>query len=780
MVTMVEDFIQKWDLNEDAKDALFSLPDDVQDAVMADFDPRKGTRNTSDLFCGFVKSRMHPPPRGKVIRPSKASSKREEENHFSSSGTKEEREALEYAEGDLGNLIQESHGLIEKYDLSAENQGLLAACPMDVQEKICLDFKPKDKTKDVNSLFKSFCVSRLETRIEILPVHLQEILSTDPALQDFFVKHELGPEPQRRMLSLPDYVRESIMQDFSPRDLTKDRTALFLSFLRSREATVARKGEGAGLGANPSSPPPVRTSTTEPPRRRSVIEVSDDQIIEFAEKWNIGDEARNFLRDLPQEVLPVVIEDFAPREGARDIDNLLQAFAKSCMRSRNIAYHEDEHLSRPVRTPLARHPEPQGRRSRTNGGVANVQIRDFADKWCLSDESQNFLLELPREVLHAVMEDFAPREGARDIDNLLQAFAKSYMRVRNANPSSSRPVRISADPGPAQHHAPANEEVLDDQIFDFANKWNISEESQMFLRDLPREVLVSVIEDFSPREGARDIDNMLQAFAKSRYNGPKGPRGTHRGRSEKSPRGRRERSRSARRSSRTRTSIRRTIVTSARRSEGSMRGAAPVSSSQAPAPRRGGQSGGSGSMTTKDFIRLHRLDPGSIEMLNALRNHERVLEKIIQEFNPRDPSADANSTFASFWKSRTVTGIADSFGLDREASRLYQELDTETQVRVCAEFSPRDEVKDMNSLFTKFVRSRMDKSRDRDRGSRGRKRQRDEISSFIAEWKLSEDSEEALRNLSRENQAVVMNKFAPRSDTRHPDNLFKKFVASFA
>jgi len=572
MMMDTTEFARKWDLNDEAQDALLSLDEDTRRNVMADFDPREGTRSFSDLFCGFVKSRKHPKP------------------ERSSGGIR--FAAMDIQPGDLDNLIADSHDLVLKFSLNPENQGLLAACPFEAQEKICVDFNPKDTNKDVNQLFRSFVTSRLQAlrpeEREIDPGHKEESLRIDdPALEDFFEKHGIGHDAQRRMLKLPRHAQEAIMHDFEPRDATKDRHALFVSFLKSREVTAFSRGAGAGLGVS------VRPSST-------------------------GDRIE----------------------------------------------------------------------------------REFRRKDPIDEET---------------------------------------------------------------HH----------RIVDFAVKWNLSNESQNFLLDIPHNILMSVLEDFSPREDARDIDSMLQAFVKSRLNGPNGPGGSNRARvydrREDGP-------------SRGVSFGRSVHVTSKGRRDG--RDSSPPPPAQR---RRRGQPTGC-IMTMSEFIRVHRLDRRCAEMLQALHKHELVLEKVINEFNPRDKDADVNKLFFSFWKSRALTGVADSFGLNREATKMFEELHTDMQIRVIGEFQPREPVKDMNSLFTSFIASRMDGTRDRKRsrsrsrdGDRGRKRSRgDEVSSFIAQWKLSGEMEDELRRLPREEQYKVMDKFRPKEDTRDCNNLFRKFVASFA
>jgi len=172
--------------------------------------------------------------------------------------------------------------------------------------------------------------------------------------------NELDPELQN-----------SVIQDFVPRENTRDPSSLLISFCRSRTASAAKQGLIPG---NPLANNEPRVDAEE-----------------FITKWGLNADSQNVLLTLPTNIYNAVITSFAPKGEARDIDNMFQAFAKSRVKSMN---------------------------SGGPGAVVGAQfktrqdIAEFTQKWGLSSESYAVLMQLPMAVLEGVITGFKPKGEA--------------------------------------------------------------------------------------------------------------------------------------------------------------------------------------------------------------------------------------------------------------------------------------------------------------------------------------------------------------------------------
>jgi len=466
---------------------------------------------------------------------------------------------------------------------------------------------------------------------------------------------------------------------------------------------------------------------------------------EFIQRWGLNAQAITQLNELDPELQAAVIQEFVPREGTRDASNLFMSFCRSRIASAAKA---------------------AGGVSGTPTTGAGAETRrfeadEFIMKWNLNAESQNILFGLPQNIFSAVIESFQPKGEARDIDNMFQAFTRS--RVKSANRGGQTGgLRSRQD------------------VTDFIQKWGLNSESYAVLMQLPMNVLDGILTSFKPKGEARDINNMFQAFARSRLNNAMIAAQQGLPIPSAAP------------------------MAGAYTGFSSIIGQPQMMMPQLPRGRGGMQPAGMVNFNApakiQDFVRRRNLGEVPHMLLEALaKHHPAVADQIMMEFNPTDRSRDANETFVSFWTPRAIKALSDVYGLKPESCLYFKTLDTSLQAAIVSEFCPRDtsKVNDMNGLFGSFMKSRVRTAQQQgqlgvaasqvDMGQLGmtmgmpelsRKRPLDSVSAFITQWNLSPSCEDMMNILTPAQQAEIIERFAPKHNTRDVEGLFKKFAAS--
>merc|ERR1712232_550217 len=156
-------------------------------------------------------------------------------------------------------------------------------------------------------------------------------------------------------------------------------------------------------------------------------------------------------------------------------------------------------------------------------------------------------------------------------------------------------------------------------------------------------------------------------------------------------------------------------------------------------------------------------------------------------FAPRDTSRDVNPLFLSFMKrfgnssdrhqgdgyskANPLDVFAQKWGLGEDALRKLAELPIDLQDQAMSEFAPHEGVRDVNSKFVAFVKSKF-QNRQQHRGADTR------LDDFAQQWGLNEASMHQLTELPRDVQDEVMSTFAPHEDVRDVNSKFMSFVKS--
>jgi len=369
-----------------------------------------------------------------------------------------------------------------------------------------------------------------------------EATSSDPT-SDFIQKWGLDGAAHDWLLSLSDGIRNTIMAEFAPRCLPHDVPRMLYAFGRS----IATSRGGVSLQHPPQNSSSLSTTPSEGlaheassayPFREAWQGGADgsNAINDFAQHWSLDDSAISWLHSLEVGVRTTVMAEFAPRCNTRDIPKMLYAFGRSV---------------------AMRH---------TAEGQMPADVKNFAQTWELDSAATGWLLSLAPEVQSVVIQEFAPKEGTGNIIAKLRAFARS-IETRYAEtgvdavaPSApamqteafaqhwqleenSRALLYSLPPDVqatvVEQFDPKGESVnvngkfiafarsvlgrrqyahpqgyVANAVDDFAQCWGLDEDTREYLRSLPPDVRVTVIEQFDPAAGTQDINAKLRGFAR--------------------------------------------------------------------------------------------------------------------------------------------------------------------------------------------------------------------------------------------------------------------------
>jgi len=188
----------------------------------------------------------------------------------------------------------------------------------------------------------------------------------------------------------------------------------------------------------------------------------------FAQKWNLDNAAVAWLVALPPMVFGILAQDFDPKEDTHNVIGKMKGFARSIQ----------------ARLPAG-------------GGVASPQevqrfdglatrLAEFGQHWGADGSALALIQAMPPDVQATVMEQFDPRGEVTNLNGKLCSFARSIAAGRQGQ----------------------------DVVQAFATHWGLDEASRQWLRSLPEDVRRTVLQEFDPDTGTKDVANKLRVFAK--------------------------------------------------------------------------------------------------------------------------------------------------------------------------------------------------------------------------------------------------------------------------
>lgn len=409
-----------------------------------------------------------------------------------------------------------------KWQLDPEAENFLRSMEPGALEVVLSDFAPHEGTQDVAGKLYSFAkgISR-QPRQE--------------GVEAFIQKWNLDLSTAKWVRELPQEVKDPLVRDFQPKEDTQNITGKLKGFARS---ILSRHQHATGTSAALVGGHGGLTSSN-----------GDERLQEFVTRWGV-EESLGFLQGLPGLVLAKVLEQFDPKGDTMNINGRLCSFARSVadrmqgsgslpattvQQPQMGLVSPQMGLMQPIMQPMMQTmgmpmmqpmmgtvgtvgmdplnaffmtQMPQGQVPMGMGMAPTMQgaftqqldpVSSFCSRWGLSDQSRQFLLQLPQDVLNIVLAEFSPAAHTANLDGKLQTFAKSVLdRFQVANPTTGTTV-IGTSSNP--------------QIAEFVRKWSMDEEAAAFLETLPEGPLQTVLGEFHPRAGTRNMTGKLRAFA---------------------------------------------------------------------------------------------------------------------------------------------------------------------------------------------------------------------------------------------------------------------------
>lgn len=263
-----------------------------------------------------------------------------------------------------------------------------------------------------------------------------------------------------------------------------------------------------------------------------------DAVTEFASRFGLDSQATEYLSSLPEDIRSTIISEFAPRHGTLDITGKLYAFARS-IETRQTAVgqmtpefemfaqkwgldgaavawlsglppdvasilmeqfdpKEDTHNVIAKMKGFARSIQARLPGQRADGVVMDPEvleglpdrIKEFAAHWGIEESAVGLIQSLPPDVQVTVIDQFDPKGDVLNVTGKLCAFARSI--------AAGRSSLIGAD----------------DAVETFSAQWGLDDGAKHFLRMLPEDVLATVLQQFDPAAGTKDIVGKLKMFAR--------------------------------------------------------------------------------------------------------------------------------------------------------------------------------------------------------------------------------------------------------------------------
>eukprot|EP00397_Hematodinium_sp_SG-2012_P049384 GEMP01056932.1.p1 GENE.GEMP01056932.1~~GEMP01056932.1.p1 ORF type:complete len:436 (-),score=86.72 GEMP01056932.1:141-1448(-) len=432
----MEEFFQRWNLNEASQEAFNTLDMGMQNEIMELFAPRDTSRDANGLFMSFVRSR--------------------------SSGALPPNAA--------GNEMFEKQAHHEDFfntwNLHAKSQQALLSLPPSTQADVMLKFQPRDTSRDVNPLFLSFVrgstgfgpnqqpqvpvrspgfVQPIAATHEAKHNSVEDLVPATPeSVQSFCMTWNLNEEAVEFLEPLMPKTQTDIMDNFHPRDTSRDVNRIFLSFARSRAcmtAPVKQIQRNVAGGIRPTQGGGGVVSRGDLQRKwnlnhASLAEfdrlhpVAQQRIIAefnprdtsrdanscfvsfcksraafiFAEKWNLNPESIQMFNELSAEKQQEVLRTFSPRDTSRDVNNVFKSYVTSRLNPAPAAGIAGNTLSR--KRPLDK-------------------LTVFVEEWKLKPHNVELIDSLSPEHQAEVMMKFRPRDASRDCNSIFAKFVMS-------------------------------------------------------------------------------------------------------------------------------------------------------------------------------------------------------------------------------------------------------------------------------------------------------------------------------------------------------------------
>lgn len=253
-------FTRQWNLNDASTKLLQSLPIEVINDVMLNFRPRDVSRDVNPVFGSFVKSRLYP----------SAYLKDGSRHTYIDSSYGSPHGPMPWQWDYSWNNSYAIDSFVRQWHLNESAVHLLNTLSPEVFNDVVTYFNPKDTTRDVNAIFQAFARSRANASYQPsetlsyfhgIPTPVpsmfygEEHRPTQPPTIHGHAKYNdfdvfssywgLNNNATKLLKSLPYDQQFEVMQNFCPKDVSRDVNPVFIAFAKSR---VAQRGIRKGGG----------------------------------------------------------------------------------------------------------------------------------------------------------------------------------------------------------------------------------------------------------------------------------------------------------------------------------------------------------------------------------------------------------------------------------------------------------------------------------------------------------------------------------------------------
>jgi hypothetical protein len=304
------EFIAKWKLQDEAQQILWSVPLQVQSKIVMEFKPRDVERDVNAIFIKFAKG---------VAGASQGSD-----------------DTLEF---------------IKRWGLGPDASQMLQKLNPQMRGRVMREFSPRDTSSDVNNIFMKFAqgVANHVPRVgqgygkgygkgKYVPPpqqHMQQFGPITPSyhggqqggLGQFFAGWGLQQESQQFMHSLPPMTQQKIMQEFAPRDTSRDMNAIFMKFATGVAQKMGAFGASGGGGDGGFFQQAPMT-----PMATHIPHVPSQDSQGFLNHWRLGAESQQLFFGLLPAQQEKVMSEFCPRDPSSDCNNIFQRFCQGIAR----------------------------------------------------------------------------------------------------------------------------------------------------------------------------------------------------------------------------------------------------------------------------------------------------------------------------------------------------------------------------------------------------------------------------------------------------------------
>lgn len=371
--------------------------------------------------------------------------------------------AMEAAAADASSHETAVVTFIMKWDLQDEAQGILLALDPQTQQKVMVEFNPRDTSRDVNNIFCKFAKG----------VSGGAQVADGGEIYAFIAKWALGEDAQAMLLNMPPREQTRVMKEFRPRDAEQDANNIFMKFAQGVSKGAKGgipywkgydggkawgKGYGKGTWTNHAAAAPASFGADPHLAAQQALAnalaqqmlaqqgvasnaAADPAVQEFVLKWGLQQDAQELLLSLDAQSRQRVMVEFNPRDTSRDANPIFHTFTRGILsggKGKGFAPAGKGYKGAPAYPAAAAayrggYAAPSAAVAFGLGAAAQPAAAAmgaagdhgaFVAQWNLGAEAQQVLYGLTPDLQARVVREFRPRDTSSDANNIFCKFAR--------------------------------------------------------------------------------------------------------------------------------------------------------------------------------------------------------------------------------------------------------------------------------------------------------------------------------------------------------------------